>query len=49
MVLNAFIRRGYNVAATQGNKIVYWGGFLPRPDYGPLPMMPFSPRVEDYD
>lgn len=49
MVLNAFIRRGYKVAATQGSKIVYWGGFPPRPDYGPLPMLPFSPKVEDYD
>jgi beta-lactamase superfamily II metal-dependent hydrolase len=49
MVLNAFIRRGYKVAATQGNKIVYWGGFPPRPDYGALSLLPFSPKVEDYD
>ena len=49
MVLNAFIRRGYKVAATQGNKIVFWGGFPPRPGYGPLSMLPFSPKVEDYD
>jgi beta-lactamase superfamily II metal-dependent hydrolase len=49
MVLNAFMRRGYSVAATQGNKIVYWGGFPPRPGYGPLSMLPFSPKVEDYD
>lgn len=49
MVLNAFIRRGYKVAATQGNKIVLWGGFPVRPGYGPLPTMPFATQVEDYD
>ena len=49
MVLNAFMRRGYKVAATQGIKIVYWGGFPARPGYGPLSMLPFSPQVEDYD
>ncbi len=49
MVLNAFMRRGYKVAATQGIKIVYWGGFPPRWGYGPLPLLPFSPQVEDYD
>ena len=31
MVLNAFIRRGYRVSATQGKKIVFWGGFPARP------------------
>jgi hypothetical protein len=30
MVLNAFIRRGYKIAAMQGNKIVFWGGFPAR-------------------
>jgi beta-lactamase superfamily II metal-dependent hydrolase len=49
MVLNAFTRRGYGVAATQGRKIVFWGGFPPRPGYGPLDNLPFSPQVEDYD
>jgi beta-lactamase superfamily II metal-dependent hydrolase len=49
MVLNAFMRRGYDLATTQGKKIVYWGGFPPRPGYGPLSMLPFSPQVEDYD
>lgn len=49
MVLNAFIRRGYGVAATQGKKIVFWGGFPPRPGYGRLDNFPFSPQVEDYD
>lgn len=49
MVLNAFIRRGYGVAATQGRKIILWGGFPRRPDYGGLDNLPFSPNVEDYD
>jgi hypothetical protein len=49
MVLNAFMRRGYKVAATQGNKIVCWGGFPPRPGYGRLTMLPFATQVEDYD
>jgi beta-lactamase superfamily II metal-dependent hydrolase len=49
MVLNAFIRRGYGVAATQGRKIIFWGGFPLRPDYVGLDNVPFSPKVEDYD
>jgi beta-lactamase superfamily II metal-dependent hydrolase len=49
MVLNAFIRRGYSVAATQGRKIVFLGGFPPRPNYVGLDNFPFSPQVEDYD
>jgi beta-lactamase superfamily II metal-dependent hydrolase len=49
MVLNAFIRRGYKVAATQGSKIVLWGGFAARAGYGPLPTLPFATQVEDYD
>ncbi len=49
MVLNAFMRRGYRVAATQGNKIAYWGGFPPRAGYGALTMLPFATKVEDYD
>ena len=49
MVLNALIRRGYGVAATQGRKIILWGGFPRRPDYGGLDNLPFSPNVEDYD
>lgn len=49
MVLNAFIRRGYQVAATQGSKIVLWGGFPPRAGYGALPVLPFATQVEDYD
>ncbi len=49
MVLNAFIRRGYKVAATQGKKIVLWGGFQARQGYDPLPTLPFATRVEEYD
>jgi len=49
MVLNAFIRRGYKVAATRGINIVYWGGFPARQGYGPLPTLPFATQVEDYD
>jgi hypothetical protein len=49
MVLNAFIRRGYKVGATQGRKIVFRGGFPARPGYDPLEPLPFATRVEDYD
>jgi hypothetical protein len=49
MVINAFLRRGFNVGATQGNKVVYWGGFPARPDYGDLPRLSFASDVEDYD
>jgi hypothetical protein len=49
MVLNAFLRRGYKVATTQGNKAVFWGGFPARPGYGPLSTLPFATSVEDYD
>ena len=49
MVLNAFIRRGYKVAATQGKKIVYWGGFPRAAGLRPAPMLPFATQVEDYD
>jgi beta-lactamase superfamily II metal-dependent hydrolase len=49
MVLNAFIRRGYKVGATQGGKIVHWGGFPARLGYGALPALPFATQVEDYD
>jgi hypothetical protein len=48
MVLSAFMRRGYKVSATQGNKIVFWGGFPPRQGYDSLPGLPFAARVEDY-
>lgn len=49
MVLNAFIRRGGKVSATQGKNIVYWGGFPARPGYVNLEAMPFATQVEEYD
>jgi beta-lactamase superfamily II metal-dependent hydrolase len=49
MVLNAFVRRGFKVAATQGKHIVFWGGFPARAGYDPLPTLPFATQVEDYD
>jgi beta-lactamase superfamily II metal-dependent hydrolase len=49
MVLNAFIRRGARVSATQGVSKVYWGGFSARPGYIALTPMPFATQVEDYD
>jgi hypothetical protein len=33
IVINAFLRRGAHVTATQGRKKVYWGGFPTRPNY----------------
>jgi hypothetical protein len=49
MVLNAFIRRGFKIGATQGIKALFLDGFPLRLAYGPLPIIPFSPKVEDYD
>jgi beta-lactamase superfamily II metal-dependent hydrolase len=49
MVLNAFIRRGARVLATQGNKKVYWGGFPPRPGYTGADPLSFTTQVEEYD
>ncbi len=49
MVVNAFIRRGGRVVATQGTKTVYWGGFPPRLNYGATTPMPFMGQVEEYD
>jgi hypothetical protein len=49
MVVNAFLRRGFSVSATQGNKIAYWGGFPARPNYGDITRLPFASDVEDYD
>jgi hypothetical protein len=49
MVLNAFIRRGYTVCATQGNKIVFWGGFPARQGYGSAHALQFATQVEHYD
>lgn len=48
IVLNAFARRGGSVMATQGRSIVHWGGFPPRPGYGPGDVLPFYTEVEEY-
>jgi beta-lactamase superfamily II metal-dependent hydrolase len=48
MVLNAFMRRGARVVATQGVKKVHWGGFPTRAGYSAAAPMPFVSRVEDY-
>jgi beta-lactamase superfamily II metal-dependent hydrolase len=49
IVLNAFMRRGFAYHITQGKKIVYWGGFPPRPNYRGLPPCTFNTTVENYD
>ena len=49
MVLNAFIRRGARVLATQGGKKVFYGGFPRRSGYGPVDPLPFATEVEGYD
>jgi hypothetical protein len=49
MVLNAFLRRGFDWAATQGGKKVFWGGFPSRPNYTGLPAATIHTQVEDYD
>jgi beta-lactamase superfamily II metal-dependent hydrolase len=49
IVLNAFTRRGARVHVTQGNKIVHYGGFLPRVGYWGIEPLPFADFVEAYD
>lgn len=49
MVLNAFIRRGGSVVATQGVSKCYTIGYPFKPGYEPVTSMPFSDQVEDYD
>lgn len=49
MVINAFVRRGATVCATQGIKKVFWGGFRPRANYVPAEALPFASQVEEYD
>jgi len=49
IVLNAFMRRGGMVVATQGIGKVHWGGFPPRPGYTKAEIVKFSDTVEDYD
>jgi beta-lactamase superfamily II metal-dependent hydrolase len=49
MVLNAFIRRGAKVLATQGSNTIHYGGFPKRQGYQNATPMPFSTQVEAYD
>lgn len=49
MVLNAFTRRGGKVVATQGVNIIHYGGFPKRANYDSADIIPFTPKVEDYD
>ena len=49
MVLNAYIRRGGSVVATQGVSKVFWGGFPVRSGYTVVYGMSFAADVEDYD
>ena len=49
MVLNACIRRGAKVIATQGTSKIHWGGFPKRDGYTDAIPYPFSTRVEAYD
>lgn len=55
MVLNAFMRRGTGiggrpeVGATQGQKIIHWGGFPTRDAYTTLSGVAYDDRVEDYN
>lgn len=49
IVLNAFVRRGGQVVATQGESKVHWGGFAPRAGYRAATVIELSSTVEDYD
>jgi beta-lactamase superfamily II metal-dependent hydrolase len=49
MVLNAFLRRGYHILATQGVSKCYTIGYEFKEGYGPATSAPFSEQVEDYD
>jgi hypothetical protein len=49
MVLNAFIRRGAKVIATQGTSKIHYGGFPKRADYLNATPLSFSSSVEAYD
>jgi hypothetical protein len=49
IVLNAFIRRGGRIVATQGSKAIHYGGFPKREGYVNATTLPFSPRVEAYN
>lgn len=49
MVVNAFIRRGASVVATQGVAKCYTVGYPMKEGYEPTANMQFASRVEDYD
>lgn len=49
MVVNAFLRRGGRVVATQGRSVLHRGGFPQRPGYTSVTPMPFVEKIEDYD
>ena len=49
IVLNAFIRRGGKVYATQGQDKIHYGGFPRRSDYVDVYPVGFATQVEDYD
>jgi beta-lactamase superfamily II metal-dependent hydrolase len=49
IVLNAFMRRGYKVVATQGTNKIHYGGFPKRDGYVTADLVEFSTSVEEYD
>ena len=49
VVMNAFIRRGATVLATQGIGKCFPGGFAARPGYFAADSVPLSSQVEAYD
>lgn len=48
MVVNAFMRRGGKVIATQGLKKIYYGGFPQRLSYVDAQALDFASQVEEY-
>ena len=49
IVLNAFMRRGGRIIATQGSAKIYYGGFPQRDGYVSATPLEFSTKVEEYD
>jgi beta-lactamase superfamily II metal-dependent hydrolase len=49
IVVNAFIRRGGTVVATQGQNKLFYGGFPQRPGYVDVVPLQLSTEVEEYD
>ena len=49
VVVNAFMRRGGMVIATQGLKKIYYGGFGQRASYSDARALEFASQVEEYD